>query len=487
MSNIFDGLYKLDYEQIINQIAVLETINRINLSKPMFQKAVKKAVNVINYVGNKLGKDPNVKEPAVKEIWTMLEESKRELRDITREELNLRLKKILMDKCKVKFQAPSDDELSIAVLEECCKSLKISPKLMPSVKADMIYEKCKAAYNNEENKEENVNTEIIDESISFLKLGKKFDRQQLIKFTCMCIKAYGHEFAPKDEDMPSYVNDQEKMAVMESEKAIEELRNEIAELKKRVNNMAENIKENEKIIRTEKKAYTNLTEIQNTASKEIADLKKIKEELALEKEELNSKISLLEEERVNASLDKLDEIMKIYEEIKLRIFDINTSVNSIVHDIVYKEQLINNCLNDCNEKEKIIRSAMEEKEKNEASLKELSVDYNEKKEILYSVENKKKEDIILRWNKFFNNFIFNESDLQNIVKYNNDELISIEKCMWELDNTKDPQALSIGIVKDGTNKYEYIEIIDEKGFHFEIWYEVFENANKNIHIKEIYS
>ena len=42
MPNIFDGLKKVSDDEIIEQIALLETMNISNISKPIAQKAKKK-------------------------------------------------------------------------------------------------------------------------------------------------------------------------------------------------------------------------------------------------------------------------------------------------------------------------------------------------------------------------------------------------------------------------------------------------------------
>ncbi|NSA22874.1 hypothetical protein [Clostridium beijerinckii] len=42
MPNIFDGLRKISDNDIIEQIALLETMNVTNISKPIIQKAKKK-------------------------------------------------------------------------------------------------------------------------------------------------------------------------------------------------------------------------------------------------------------------------------------------------------------------------------------------------------------------------------------------------------------------------------------------------------------
>ena len=57
MPNIFDGLRNISDNDIIEQIALLETINIINISKPIAQKAKKKTISIINFIGSKFGKN----------------------------------------------------------------------------------------------------------------------------------------------------------------------------------------------------------------------------------------------------------------------------------------------------------------------------------------------------------------------------------------------------------------------------------------------
>ena len=55
MPNIFDGLRQISDNNIIEQIALLETMNITNISKPILQKAKKKTISIINFLGCKLG------------------------------------------------------------------------------------------------------------------------------------------------------------------------------------------------------------------------------------------------------------------------------------------------------------------------------------------------------------------------------------------------------------------------------------------------
>lgn len=488
MPNIFDGINKMSNDELIEQVAFMETMNRLNLSKPLFFKAVKKAVNFINFVGNKMGKDPNVREPEVKEIWTVLEETKEELKSIKREELNERLREILIEKSRIKSEIPSDDELSVAVIEECCKMLGIPPKMTPGKKADIIFSKIENDDVNDEYEEETEENDIkvIDApNVSLLRMGKKFDRELLAKLVYTSMKAYGQKFSPLAENMPSFKSHKEKEEEAQREKAVKDLREELASKKEKLKEIEEKVHEDERKIKKEEFSLNNLIKIQKKASDEIVNLENSKEKLSEEKAHLDELLESLELERVKASLNELDEIMKHYEEVKLRIFDIKSEISSVVHEITYKHELIDNCINDTMSKQKYIRETETSKNQSEELYKKKAEEYNEKLQLLKSIESEKKESILIKWKDAFDRITFEKDDLKNVVRYSSDELVEIEKCIYEINNTEDPSALSGGIIKDGPYRYDYMEITNEEGFRFEIWYEVYEGAGRNIHIVEI--
>ena len=139
MPNIFDGLRQISDNDIIEQIALLETINITNVSKPIVQKAKKKTISIINFLGSKLGKNNMIEEPEVKEIWSLIDEKKEELIDCTRTELEERLFDVLRKKCKDDGENKSEDALSIEIIEEAGKLYKLYKKLTPGQKASTIY------------------------------------------------------------------------------------------------------------------------------------------------------------------------------------------------------------------------------------------------------------------------------------------------------------------------------------------------------------
>ena len=74
--------------------------------------------------------------------------------------------------------------------------------------------------------------------------------------------------------------------------------------------------------------------------------------------------------------------------------------------------------------------------------------YNEKKEEVHKKEEDKRNEIFERWSKFFDKFTFEFNDLSNVVNFTREELLHIEECLYELHDTKDPMALSMGLIDD---------------------------------------
>ncbi len=301
MPNIFDGINKLSDNELIEQIALLETINMYNLSKPIAQKAIKKAVNIINFLGNKIGKDPNIKEPEVKEIWTLLEEKTNELKEYTREELNERLKEILIEKSKNKSDEPSEDEISVKVIEEAAKLYKINDNLTPAKKADLTY--LNYSKKNDENEERHLKGENIQEveyvivgeennqylefeeenefkkvieedKISILNSMKNLDKDMLAKIVWIAVKSYGKLFTPKNEDMPSFVNGEEKEAIIKNDEAFRSLKDNLLKTENEVKKCINDIEKNENDLNKENKNLNSKIKIIKNSEKDIIDLEK---------------------------------------------------------------------------------------------------------------------------------------------------------------------------------------------------------------------
>lgn len=250
MPNIFDGLRKISDKDMIEQIALLETMNITNISKPIVQKAKKKTISIINFLGNKIGKNSMIEEPEVKEIWTLVDEKKDELKNYTRADLDERLLNILIEKSKNDIEDSTEDEISIEIIEEAAKLYKLYKNSTPCQKADNIYLKyCEKLsgkakeYLNEqpfidlqettENIEEILNnmdeeqkkefTQSVDvEKLTLMNTWKKIDRQHFARLIMLSVKTYGGRFTPKEEILPSFIENEKEDEITKRE---EELKN----------------------------------------------------------------------------------------------------------------------------------------------------------------------------------------------------------------------------------------------------------------------
>lgn len=139
MPNIFDGLRNLSDEEMLDQVVILETITMTNASKPLIQKASKNIVKAANFLKQTIGKEPDFKEPSVREIFQQIEDRRLELKYKKRDELETRFKKLLIEKLSLDNTDLSDDVISVKMVEEASQLYKISNELTPAQKIDAVY------------------------------------------------------------------------------------------------------------------------------------------------------------------------------------------------------------------------------------------------------------------------------------------------------------------------------------------------------------
>lgn len=141
MPNIFDGLSKISDAELLDQIALLESINMMNISKPYVAKAKKGVISAINGVGKLFGKDFDIKKPEKKELVDYIEEKRKELSICTRSELDKKMLDDLVSKSRLGIKGSSLDAISVKVIEEASLIFKIPKDLTPSQKADSVYQR----------------------------------------------------------------------------------------------------------------------------------------------------------------------------------------------------------------------------------------------------------------------------------------------------------------------------------------------------------
>lgn len=521
MPNIFDGLRKISDKDIIEQIALLETMNITNISKPIIQKAKKKTISIINFIGSKIGKNNIIEEPEVKEIWVLIDEKKEELQNCTREELNERLLDVLLEKIKNNIEDKSEDAISIEIIEEAAKLYKVYENLTPGKKADNIYLKYneklqgkakefinaqpfidlqETAENIEEiidNMDEKRRKEFLKsievENLTLLNVWKKIDRQHFARLIWMAVRAYEGSFTPKEEILPSFVDEYKKAEVVKRDEELKKSQKELLELEEKIEECKDKINSIENNLKKENRFLNIAVKNKNQAEEDIEDLEKQNIKLEEFKKLYGEKVKEIKEKIENSVLiEELDSLTEEFRTVKFNSIDINNKISDINIEITYKNELIEDSTKVIANKEEIIKQIGNEFQQFKLDVENLVNEYNEKKKDVINREEIKRNEIFERWSKYFDKFIFEFKDLSNVVNFSQKELIHIEECLYELHFIKNPIAMSMGIIEEKGNKkekdkYQYIDISFVDKFQVEIQYKVLENEDKHIKIVEIIS
>lgn len=516
MPNIFDGFRNISDNDIIEQIALLETINITNISKPIAQKAKKKTISIINFLGNKIGKHHVIEEPEVKDLWILIDEKKDELKNYTREELDQRLFNILEEKSENDIENPTEDVISIKIIEEAAKLYKFYEYLMPSQKADNIYmkyneklsEKAKDFINEQsfidlqearssieeivsnmsgEQRKEFLQSVDIKE-LTLLNVWKKLNRQHFARLVWLAVKACGGRFTPKEEILPSFVEDGIENEIIRVDEEFEKSKKELSEIKNKIELCKDKISSIESRLKKKSSLLNKENKNKSQCEQDIIDLRKINVKLQERKKSQELKIQEIKSKMENAVLEELDPLMKEFKKVKFDTIDINNKISDVNMELAYKNELIKDITLEVVNTEKSIENIGDKFKQLKFEADKLVKSHNEKNIEVHKNEELRRNEIIGDWSKFFNRFTFDFKELKNIVNFSRKELLQIEECLYELHWAKDPMALSMGILEDEDDKkdeYQYIDVSFPDGFQVEIQYKVLENEEKNVHIVEI--
>jgi hypothetical protein len=512
MPNIFDGLRQISDNDIIEQIALLETMNITNISKPILQKAKKKTISIINFLGSKLGKNTMIEEPEVKELWTLIDEKKEELIECTRLELEERLFDILREKSKSDSENESEDAVSVEIIEEAAKLYKLYKNSTPGQKADAIYlkynEKLKGKAkeyigdqpfidlqettedieeiikNMDQDQKKEFLQSVDVEKLTLLNVWKKVDRQHFSRLVYLAVKAYGGAFIPENELLPSFVDKERDIEIIEREEDLKKSQEELSKLKNEMESCQDKISSIENNLEKENRILNNAVKDKNQAEDDIVDLEKIGEKLEHIKKTKEDKLNEIKGQMENVILEELELLMEEFKIVKFDIIDINNKISDIKIELTYKSQLIEDNVKLIESKEKAIKEIVAGFQELKVDADTLITDYNQKKNEVRKKEDIKRNEIYQKWSQFFEKFTFEFNNLRNVVNFSRKELLQIEECLYELHFTKDPMALSMGIIESKGEKeeYQYIDVSFSDKFEAEIQYKVLNSEEKKVHI-----
>ena len=512
MPNIFDGLRQISDNDIIEQIALLETINITNVSKPIVQKAKKKTISIINFLGSKLGKNNMIEEPEVKEIWSLIDEKKEELIDCTRTELEERLFDVLRKKCKDDGENKSEDALSIEIIEEAGKLYKLYKKLTPGQKASTIYlkynEKLKGKAkeyiddqpfidlqettedieeiikNMDEDQKKDFLKSVDVEKFTLLNVWKKVDRQHFSRFVWLAVKACGGSFTPKEEMLPNFIDNEKDTEIVEREEDLKKSREELSKLKNKMELFKDKINSIENNLEKENRILNNAVKGKNQAENDIIDLEKMGVKLQTIKKSNEEKLSEIRGQMENAILEELEVLMEDFKIVKFDTIDINNKISDIKIEYTYKKQIIEDNVKLIESKEKAIKEIVGNFQQLKIDTDQLIMAYNQKKIEVRKKEEVKRNEIFEKWSQFFNKFTFEFNELRNVANFSIKEILHIEECLYELHFTEDTMALSMGLIesKNDKDEYQYMDASFSDKFQVEIHYKVLNGEEKKVKI-----
>ena len=581
MPNIFDGITKLNDEDLKNQIATLEEVTMSNALSQMGQTFSNKTLSLYASIRKAIdGK--NTKVPEVIKIEERILNKYEILKDLKRPELEQRIRNVLIQKINsatsLYLEKPSDDRISVEIIELACRNYKkeINSNLTYAQKADVIRhrydekilsqlqeklskqnakekketeeaiqreldkmpgerkEELRKALNVEELNGEIVRnvfvstagvsaTLIVMETAGFgayvalttvihaifttllgvtlpftvytgatsvlsiltgpvgmllagggtlLMLNKNKNKiiyELSAQIVWLSVSAYGRKFTPKEEELPSWLPSMERDREIdeikslhgmmeENERMQDKIHKQDVELRRANNIIQENHKKIQELIikrdnteeslKVQKKEKINLAEELASAKQKYQSIDSLNsvssEELEQAKNEVNRLLG--EKEIKEKEIDELFKLIQLGEEEmdKLKMDNSN-----------YQDKII-----ECNTEIEYLKNELEISRQNV----EMRADKNAK-------------ELGRRWQQFFAGLEFETKVFKEVVKnFEYNEFIEIEMKLREIEDAKDPGAVSGNRGKVGRKRY-HVEFSTYSGFPSRIFYKATERAN----------
>ena len=461
MNTIFDRFRKLNDKEMINQLAILETINLSNIFmfyKNKFKESTVSTIKKLLGTEKENLEDENTdktEEEKVNELYELLKENRKELRKLPREELDTKLKLLLCDRAGADIEE-SEEIISLEIVNELMKRFSLSVYLTPGQKMDRVYE----LYNEKilNYLKENPDCELIDsnkaldltdpkflihiftetiKSWDIIQGSKNIDREVLAESIWISSLISNEDFTPKTEDLPSSQIQLEADGSYEDDRyffdALDVFNNAKDELEindYRLSDLSEEMDRFDKASVVKKTNLIALGEKQKNTEKKIreieVDLDYISNIYDLEEREAK-KTKLIEDHVREREQHKLDEITM--SQLELEIKELEQVLNSLDLD---KEYLL----------------------EEEKKLKDFR---NEARRVYLTREDERYEKIKNLWLPHFNKFEIEVQFIKEAVDYNTNERIELERILEELHRLKDPRIISSNFKKEQINNTYNIE------------------------------
>lgn len=496
MSTIFDGYRKLNDKQIVNQLAILETINFSNVFIYYRNKFKDSTVDTIKKLLGTRDKEDSAsiedtvvvdlnksEEEKRNELYEILLENRKELRKLPREELNIKLKLALCDRSGANIE-DSEEVISLEVVNESMKRLSLPKYLTPSQKIDMIYEKYDAKVFKylKENPDVANQKKVLDfgdpkllihiftetiKSWDIIQGSRIIDREVLLESVWLAAMSNVEPFTPKTEVLPSA--------------SIEKLDDDTYEDDTAFFNSINNFSKSKTDLETNDYKLSDLSKEMDRYEKASLNKKAKHLELKASQKEIEKKIRAIEVD--------LEYLVNIYDQgqRELKNNELVQSHMDTTSKHKYNARKIENLDFEIAELDKVLRNLSLDKEyllEEEKILKALRDDT--RKEYLLQ-EEKRFYELKKLWSSHYKKFEFDEPFLKEAVEYSIEDRIEIERVLEELKITKDPRILSSNFKEKQLNNTYNVEFnLDEKRIIC-LEYSLVENEDedkkKDFHVK----
>ena len=462
MSTIFDGYRELNDKQIINQLAILETINLSNTFK--FYKGkfkentfstIRKLLGTEHKQESRNGNSEKINQEKINELHNMVKEKVEQLRLYSREELNKRLKSALCERagCDTKY---SEDIVSVDVVNEASKRFSLPNHLTQAKKIETIYE----IYNERVLKYLRENPDIIEEidkldltdsklliyvfadkikSTDIIQGSKNIDREALIESVWLAALGSRDIFTPPLEILPSFqIKPLEDGSYLDDEiyfEAVNKYKESIKILETNDYKLSDVEKE---IDRYEKASVYKKSQLIDLKNRDEQAEKKIREvEVDLDFLENIYDPVKREEKRHHLIREHADANQEIVDNNKERV-KLNYELEDI--DRVLGDLELN--------KEYILKEQKNLKNYRDDSRKEYLIE-----------EDNRFFELNALWQPHFEDFELESQFLKEAVEYNIPQRLEIEKVLEELYRSKDPRVLANNFKKEQAQNGYHIDFL----------------------------
>ena len=133
--------------------------------------------------------------------------------------------------------------------------------------------------NMDEEQKKDFEQSIDVENLTLLNAWRKVDRQLFAKIVWLAVKAYGGRFTPKEEMLPSFIENEKEVEIIKKEEDLKKSQEELLELKNKIELCEEKINSIENSLQEKNSLLNNAIKNKSQAENDIIDLGKMKVKL----------------------------------------------------------------------------------------------------------------------------------------------------------------------------------------------------------------